>query len=237
MVNANLMMVKTPIAAAPAVVFDPAQPLHRPAGGLVRAEAFGQNRRSRRSTILASIRSLLADEGHDAITVRRIAENSGHAVQTIYNLLGPRDLAITEAVTEYSQYVCLTAIPNPADPLAALAMIDREVKSIEAHPEFCRNVCKMYFSDSRAIFYDFRNRQTKMLHNFLLQQQKSGIIHAKADTRYMAENFMLFMGAIFVEWTDFSSPIEQLRQRLHSVYLNVMAEAIVTPARRVDGGA
>jgi hypothetical protein len=237
MTSLSAMAIKPPVPSAPPVLFDPALPLLRPAGRAARAESFGQNQRHRRSVILASIRRLLADEGHEGITVRRVAECSGHAVQTIYNLVGPRDLAITEAVTEYSQYVCLTATPNPADPHAAVAMIDRELKSIEAHPEFCRNVCRMYFTDSRSIFYDFRARQTKMLHGFLSQQQKFGILHPKADTRGMAENLMLFMGAIFVEWSDIAFPLEQLRPRLYSVYLNILAEAILPQARRGDSGA
>lgn len=213
-----------------AVVFEPGLPIPCP------AEASGQKQRRRRSMILASIRRLLCEEGHDAITVRRIADCSGHAVQTIYNLVGPRGLAITEAVTEYSQYVCLTATPDPTDPFAARAMIDREVKSIEIHPQFCRNVCNIYFSDSRDIFYDFRNRQSKMLHGFLAQQQKSGIIRAGADTRGMADNLMMFMGAVFVEWADFSFPAEQLKQRLYGVYFNILADALVPSARWSDTG-
>jgi AcrR family transcriptional regulator len=231
------MVLKTPGMVSPMVVFNPSLPIPRPAGQLARAEGFGQNQRNRRSMILAAIRRLLVDEGHAGVTVRRVAEYSGHAVQTIYNLVGPRDLAITEAVTEYSQYICLTANPNPADPYAAVQMIDRELRSIEIRPEFCRNVCQMYFSDSRGIFYDFRARQTRMLHNFLIQQQKSGIIRPGADTRGMAENFMLLMGAIFVEWSDCALSFEQLKQRLYAGYFSIMADAIQPSARRGDASS
>jgi AcrR family transcriptional regulator len=226
--------LKAPGVVAPAVVFDPTLPIPRPTGQLARADAFGQNQRNRRSMILAAIRRLLVDEGHEGVTVRRIAECSGHAVQTIYNLVGPRDLAITEAVTEYSQYVCLTANPNPADPYASAGMIDRELQSIEIQPEFCRNVCQIYFSESRGIFYDFRARQTKMLHSFMVQQQKSGVIRPGADTRSIAENFMLFMGAIFVEWSDCVIPLDQMKQRLYAGYFSIMADAIQPSARRSD---
>lgn len=236
MMTVNAMALQASSAAASAVVFDPTLPIPRPAGHLASAEAFGQNQRNRRSTILASIRRLLTDEGYEGVTVRRVAECSGHAVQTIYNLVGPRDLAITEAVTEYSQYVCLTATPNPADPFASVAMIDRELKSIEVRPEFCRNVCNIYFTELRGIFYDFRARQTKMLHSFLVQQQKSGVIRHGVDTRSMAENFMMFMGQIFVEWADFSLPMDQLKQRLYAGYYSMMAEAIVPSARRNELG-
>lgn len=223
--NAFLSASPTP---APAVVFDPTLPISR-----LRAqpEAFGWSQRNRRSMILASIRRLLADEGPGGITVRRVAECSGHAVQTFYNLVGPRDLAIAEAVTEYSQYICLTATPNPSDPYAGLAMIDRELKSIEIHPEFCRNVCNMYFTASRGIYYDFRNRQVRMLHGFLLQQQKSGVIRQGADTRCIAENLMMFMGAIFIEWADLSLSVEQLKRRLYAAYFAIMADAVTPSAR------
>ena len=233
----TLKAVKSPAMPGAKVVFDPTLPIPRPGANPPRGESSGQNQRNRRSVILASIRRLLVDEGCEGITVRRVAECSGHAVQTIYNLVGPRDLAITEAVTEYSQYVCLTATPNPADPFASAAMIDREVQSIEAHPAFCRNVCRMYFTGSRGIFYDFRSRQSKMLHGFLLQQQKLGLIRPGTETRMLAENLMLFMGAIFVEWSDLSISMEQLRQRLYTAYSSMMAEAIVPPARRGEASA
>jgi len=231
MMNANAMAASVRTGGAPAMIFDPTQPVPRAVGNSARLEESGRNQRNRRSTILAAIRRLLADEGHGGITVRRVADYSGHAVQTIYNLVGPRDLAITEAVTEYSRYICLTASPNPADPYAGIAMIGRELQSIEIHPEFCRNVCNIYFTESRGIFYDFRNRQTKMLHGFLLQQQKSGVLRPNADTRAIAENLMLFMGAIFVEWSDVSLPLEQLKQRLYGTYFGIMADAIVPSAR------
>jgi AcrR family transcriptional regulator len=234
MMTVNAMALEASALAAPAVIFDPTLPIPRATGHLASAEAFGQNQRHRRSMILASIRRLLLEEGYEGITVRRVAECSGHAVQTIYNLVGPRDLAITEAVTEYSQYVCMTSTPNPADPYASVAMIDREVKSIEINPAFCRNVCNIYFTESRGIFYDFRARQTKMLHSFLVQQQKTGIIRAGVDTRSMAENFMMFMGQVFVEWSDYSLPIDQLKQRLYAGYYSMMAEAIVPSARRTE---
>src|SRR3546814_961893 len=126
-----------------------------------RSYAPGKNQRQRRAGILATVRRLLIDDGFEGVTVRRIAECSGHAVQTIYNLVCSRNQAIAEAINEYSQYVCLTATPDPKDPTASAMMIDRERNSIRATPEFCRNVCMIFFSDSREIFYAFRERQVE----------------------------------------------------------------------------
>src|SRR3546814_5411381 len=78
-------------ATVPAMVFDPTQPIQRmPVQIGNRSYAPGQNQRQRRAAILATIRRLLIDDGFEGVTVRRIAECSGHAVQTIYNLVGSR---------------------------------------------------------------------------------------------------------------------------------------------------
>jgi hypothetical protein len=137
-------------------------------------------------------------------------------VQTIYNLVGPRDPAITEAITEYLQYVRLTAMASTEVPYALVAMIDHEIRSFEIHPEFCLNVCSIYFTGARNILYESRARSTKMLHGILVRQQKLGIIRPHVDARSLAENLKMFMGQVFVEWSNYSFPTDQLEQRLYA---------------------
>jgi AcrR family transcriptional regulator len=195
-----------------------------------------RNQRLRRSLILATIRRLLAQEGLDGVTVRRIAEESGHAVQTIYNLLGPRDLAITEAISEYSSYVNLTSRPDPRDPEAAAAIVERELASIRINPDFCRNVCLIYFTGSRQIFYDFREKQTKAMHGFLNAQQRAGVIRADTDAHRLAEQLMFFVGALCVEWADRGFAFDELRERLCDGYEALLSGALVRPDFRIDRG-
>jgi AcrR family transcriptional regulator len=214
-------------AAGAAMVFDPTRPIQRrPLRMDDRGAAPGQNQRQRRATILATIRRLLIDEGFEGVTVRRVAECSGHAVQTIYNLVGTRNLAISEAISEYSQYVCLTETPDPRNPTASIAMIDRELDSIRMRPEFCRNVCMIFFSESREIFYDFRRRQVDVLHNFLLQQRKLGIIGSSTDVSGLAERMILSLGALFVEWADRPFSLDSLQERLYGTYACLMSDAL-----------
>jgi AcrR family transcriptional regulator len=217
------------MTAPPSIVgIDPTRLV--PRGHVAGTSAPAKSQRHRRSAILATIRRLLIDEGYEGVTVRRIAERSGHAVQTIYNLVGPRDFAITEAVGEYSQYVLQTAASNPADPYASAAMIEQELRSIEISPEFCRAVCKIYFTESRSIFYDIRARQLKVLHNFLAQQQKSGALRPGIDTENLAEHLMLLISSLCVEWSDRALPFEVLQRRLYAGYASLMAEAVASSA-------
>lgn len=220
------------------VILDPARPIVRPGpgdSGPGQSPAF--NQRFRRSTILATIRQMLAEEGLEGITVRRIAERSGHAVQTIYNLVGPRDLAITEAISEYSQYVNLTGAPDPCDPDAPAAIVCRELASIRINPDFCRNVCLIFFTGSRGIFYDFRDRQVKALHRFLLQQQRSGVLRREVNALGLAEQIMFFLGALCIEWADGRMDFESLCDRIFDGYENLMVGALVRPDFRLDRSA
>lgn len=190
-----------------------------------------RNQRLRRARILATIRGLLTDEGIDGITVRRVAQTSGHAVQTIYNLVGPRDQAIAEAISEYTRYVGRTAHPRPEDPHTLIEIIDRWLQSVEAAPEFCRQVSMIFFTRSRNIFYDFRDREFQGMTRLLRQQQKCGAIRPEVNVKDLADQLVQLASGLCIEWSDRPFPLEQLRRRLYSGYANLLSAA-VSP----DGG-
>jgi len=216
---------------APRVPYDPSLPIHH-FPGQARTAVSRRNQRLRRAQILATIRRLLTEEGFEGVTVRRIAQASGHAVQTIYNLVGPRDRAIVEAISEYTRYVGRTASPRPEDPQAVMGIIDCWLQSVEAAPEFCRQVSLIFFTPAREVFYSFRDRELKGMHGLLSRQQKCGAIRPEVNIRDLAEQLVLFASALCLEWSDRPFPIEQLRRRLYSGYANLLAGAIPT-ARRI----
>lgn len=223
--------------AARSVLYDPNLPiLHFPRGAMASSR---RNQRLRRARILATIRRLLTEDGFEALTVRRIAEASGHAVQTIYNLVGPRDQAIVQAISEYTRYVGRTACPREDDPQAVIEIFDRWLQSIEAAPKFCRQVSLIFFSRSRSVFYDFRDLELKGMHGLLKRQQKSGVIRPEINVRDLAEQLVLFASALSIEWADRPFPVEQLRRRLYSGYANLLAAAIAPEklARRQSAAA
>ena len=173
---------------------------------------------------------MMAQEGFEAVTVRRIAESSGHAVQTIYNLVGPRDQAIVEAISEYTRFVGRTARPRAEDPHAVIEIIDRWLQSVEAAPEFCRQVSLIYFGRSRCVFYDFRDGELKGMHRLLVRQQKCGALRPETNLRDLSEQLVLFASGLCLEWSDRPFPIEQLRRRLYSGYANLLAAAVAPAA-------
>ena len=82
-------------------IIDPYEPLAVNAGK-IQAGVNRLNQRERRARILASTRKLIGERGSGDITVREIALISDVSPQTLYNLVGPRDQAIVDALNEYS---------------------------------------------------------------------------------------------------------------------------------------
>jgi len=206
------------------VLYDPALPiLHFPGGTLATSR---RNQRIRRARILAIIRRLLTEEGFDSVTMRRVAQESGHAVQTVYNLVGPRDQAIVEAISEYTRFVGRTAMPRAEDPHAIIEIIDRWLQSIEAAPEFCRQVSLIFFSRSRRIFYDFRDKELKGMLGMLRRQQKVGALRPEVNVQDLADQLMMFASGLCIEWADRPFSVEKMRRRLFSGYANILAVAV-----------
>ena len=178
----------------------------------------------------------LADSGDhpppvDRTRIRRcdgspLAEASGHAVQTIYSLVGPRDQAISEAISEYISYVGRTTEPRFDDPYAVMGITNGWVQSMEATPEFCRQVSLMFFTEARAVFYTFRDQQLSRMCSLLTKQQKCGVIRAEINVRDLGEQLVLLSTALCLEWSDRPFPLALLHRRLFSGYRSLLAGAV-----------
>jgi AcrR family transcriptional regulator len=214
-------------------LYDPLRPiLHHRSAPAAPASVGRQNQRLRRSQILAVIRRLLMERGFEGVTVRRVAEVSGHAVQTIYSLVGPRNYAIIDAIGEYTRFVGRTATPRADDPRAVIGIVDRWMQSIEMNPEFCRQVSLIFFTEARGVFYTFRDQQLLCMIGLLRRQQRCGVLHAAVNVRDLAEQLVLLSSALCLEWSDRPFPLERLHARLRSGCENLLAGAAASAAPR-----
>jgi hypothetical protein len=213
------------VTAGLAPLYDPYLPvpprLTRGAQGLGRLQQC-----ERRSYILAAIRRLLGEGGCENITMRRIAEASGHAVQTVYNLAGPRNQAISDAISEYSIFVGRTAGAELDASCALPAIVNRWLQAISLTPDFCRQTSLIFFSDFRSIYYRHRDRQLVGLHNLLKRHQHRGIIKHDVDPKALSEDLGLFASAMCLEWSDRPFPLELLHQRLRSGFASMLCDKL-----------
>jgi hypothetical protein len=207
--------------------FDPFLPI-APGAGKPGTLVGGARRsqRVRRSEILATIRRLLTEVGCHELTVRGIADGSGYAIQTVYNLVGPRNQAIAEAINEYSIFVGRMASPALENPLALPAITNMWVDVQAIRPEFTRQCNLIFFSPARVIYYRFRDRQLRGMNKLLRQQQKSGILKEGVDTSALAEHLVLLSSSMWLEWADRPFPLETLREKLNLGFLNLLGDKL-----------
>ena len=205
------------------MTYDPFSPLFPIS---MTATEMRHRQRARRSQIFATIRRLLTENGCDGVSMRRLAEEAGCSVQTIYNLIGPRDQAISEAISEYSLFVGRTATPQADDPGAAIEIANRWFSAIEAAPTFCREVNLIYFTKSRDIYYRFRDRQLRGMQRLLRRQKQSGIFRPEVDSKALAEHLVFLSSSLILDWADRPTPLPQLHERLCSGWSSLLADKL-----------
>jgi hypothetical protein len=215
-------------------LFDPYLPI-APGAGKPGTLVGGARRsqRIRRSEILATIRRLLTEVGCQELTVRGIADGSGYAIQTVYNLVGPRNQAIAEAINEYSIFVGRMASPALENPLALPAITNMWVDVQAIRPEFTRQCNLIFFSPARVIYYRFRDRQLRGMTKLLRQQQKSGILKDSVDTAALAELLVFFSTSMWLEWADRPFPLELLREKLNHGFYSLLGDKLTQEHREL----
>lgn len=213
-------------AGSESVHYDPFMPLLRKPISVSNATETRQRQRARRAQILATVRRLLTDNGCEGVSMRQLADEAGCSVQTIYNLVGPRDEAISEAISEYSLFVGRTAAPRPDDPGAVIEIANQWFLAIEAHPDFCREVNLIHFTKSREIYYKFRERQLRGMQRLLRRQKQSGIIRSEVNTKVLAEHLVFLSSSLILDWADRPTPLGRLHDRLCSGYSSLLADKL-----------
>ena len=194
--------------------FDPFKPLPLGAGKPYRLQKGTRvNQRLRRAEIRAVTRRLLAETGVNGVTVRGIAKESGFALQTVYNLVGPRDQAIMEAISEYSLYVG-RVVSSDALPPSITKVADTWITAAEAAPEFARQCHLIFFTPARDIYYRFRDIQIRGMAKLLRNQKASGVMYFHCHPRVLAEQLVFFASSIWLDWADGGYPLSTMREKL-----------------------
>ena len=96
----------------------------------------------RRANILAAARSIISEQGYDALTTRGLANAANVTVPTLYNLIGDMDqivrMMITEGVEKVWARLDLDAMDSPLE--MAEAIIEAATGMVSEDPEYFRAV-------------------------------------------------------------------------------------------------
>lgn len=205
-------------------LFNPFRPLPQGAGRLQPVQNLARkSQRERRANILAITRRLLTERGCEGVTVREVVLESGYALQTIYNLVGPRNRLITDAISEYSLFVGRIATRG-RDPSAMVNLCDTWMEAVEASPEFARQTNLIMFSSCRDVYYHFRDIQIRGMAHLLREGQANGSLRLRNSPRKVAEQLVFYSTAIWIEWADRPFPLPVLKERLLTGLLKLLRD-------------
>jgi AcrR family transcriptional regulator len=213
-----------PDASLREYLLDPYRPL--PTGAVRRLPSQGgvrSNQWARRAQILATTRRLIGERGCKDVTVQEIARNSGLALQTIYNLVGPRECVIAEAISEYNLFTGRMAEGGKTGHML-LDSIDTWFTASEACPEFMRQCSLLAFSPSRTIFYHVRDVHVRGMTSMLRHRQAMGRLSYSISPRELAEQLSNFASSMWMDWADRPFPLDILRERIVSGFLKLMRD-------------
>jgi AcrR family transcriptional regulator len=166
--------------------------------------------RERRALILASTRKLIGERGCTEITVREIAQQSGLSPQTLYNLVGPRDQAIADALIEYSASVARIAVQEPS----LHATTDIWLNVAERFPDFARQSTLMFVTPMQGVYLQYREFQVRSLSKLLNSYKTSGKLIFRGSATQLAEELIIYSSAMWLDWSIRQYPLAELRSKL-----------------------
>jgi AcrR family transcriptional regulator len=157
--------------------------------------------RNRRANILACARQLIGRTGPEQVIMRTLAEESGTAVQTIYNLIGGRELVLEMAINEH-----ILALNRHAKamesryPHLLLAMADTYGTNVRLHPEYSRQSMRAWVSDA-LLHKGIVLGQCRLLTAYLLREKKKNIFRNDTDMWILAKSITMLTYALSIEHT------------------------------------
>ena len=146
----------------------------------------------RRDRILRELRRQIAVRGITGITMRDLAEASGVATKTLYNLFGSKDALISESVRE--SYRIVTGSITEAN--GGINGFERLVSYVSAsakfnlsEPVYTRAMIYAYYSaDSSLVSFhrDFHDYLGGAIRGFLVEMQHSGDLNEWSSPRILS---------------------------------------------------
>lgn len=114
-----------------------------------RVDKYSNDRlRARKAKILQEARHLIGSKGIDGLTMRELADNSGVALATLYNIYGSKDVLVGHAVNDFFENI-LEIRPGKLKDQSALdrmlTLLDLIASYVKKSAAYVRVVTALYF--------------------------------------------------------------------------------------------
>lgn len=158
----------------------------------------------RRETILAETRKMLVEVGYDGLNMRELADRSGVAISTVYNLFASKDQLVASAVTGIFASA-LDGIDAPGE-VSSLAVIEnlarRLVQRTRRVDAYSRAMTAIYFSsDAESLVRTALQASLQAWLVTLMERMiERGELHDWTPRDYIAHEIAIHLWALVHDW-------------------------------------
>ena len=158
----------------------------------------------RRRRLLREARRMIAEDGIEKFSVRKLCQRAEVAQRTLYNAFYNKDrviaLAIREAWDEFSQYVRYRT-----DGDTVLGLLDRTIEINRRNfrvRNYTKAVCAIYFSPHtpKDVWETLRDMSVNSIRNWLTAMAERKTLQPWVDPEYFATNMANMQYAVINDW-------------------------------------
>lgn len=191
------------------------------------------NMEKRRQRILSAARATLAREGVDGLTVRKLADEAGITVPTIYNLIGNKDdllRRLLEELVSRAEQALLEVEED--DPIDATARVVGALATLFAEDEdFCRAALRagqgLARSGSSNGSLRIWQRSARIAKRICMDASEAGLLRGDCDPARIGERAYDSYRIAAIDWLDGVIDVAEFeRNALIGFYLCLAADAV-----------
>ena len=192
----------------PAIVPNPYLPL-APTIEAPTGRSF-EGQRLRRAAILATTRRLLA-QGHEAFTLRRVADENHVTVQTVRNSFGRREDLMVSAINEHTSAVWRALSGFSSGPMLFLDLAQMYFHCATATPEFLRAMVTQAVANAPSLSV-LQQHGSAIKLGHLRRLGREGVLKPGVDAEALAAQITRLNTFQMYEWAASGDTAELRRQ-------------------------
>lgn len=160
-----------------------------------------QRQRVRRAEILATTRRVLAETGHERLTLKRISEECDIAVQTIRNSFGRREDLIVSAVNEHTTCIWQTLAKVSPGPSAFIDFSNMIYACALQAPSFLRGTLTIAFANNPSLLV-LQSHAAANKTRLLKKMAEQDLLRPGIDVDLLAAQITKLDTILMYEWSQ-----------------------------------
>ena len=163
----------------------------------------------------ATTRTIVKTEGLDAFTMRRLSEELGVTPQTLYNNLGPRDLILATALTDYDSFIT-NSVRGAMPGIGGILKLENIYGScLSDEGNFAKEAMRFIFSPKHKMLELIMKRGANVLRSWLEALHLNCALNDRTDLAALAHHLCWIHSATLYEWALLGGNVNDVRARLN----------------------